>query len=403
VGVGVSVSASLDNSVEAHLVNDTAEESASCLETAGGSGLKTKTGDQTLDTALDVSRCSDVGTGVEECGDLGRGLSVELATDLLKTAEKGANASSGRDGNTSTNASANTGTSSNTGTDTRANTSSSTSINVDGSSESCGELGSSVARKRDSTIDTGRDTGSEKAAEESTKAELSLGVDGALDVAACRNHGVKTSRELDGSVAVDLSRDTSISRDLGIGVEGSANGGDTLDHGHDIGIGEVQTSLSLDLSLDSNTDAGTSLEPSLNTSADAGELGLKANNNDSSEVSVSLDADRGVGTSLGLALATERCGGSESTADHALSSTSRGSGLLAHQAAEGTSVARSTNIAAGHTAEAEVTTLNLGGGSSGGKGDESRESESVVNHVVEIGRFGGLVVVKRLRINRRLL
>jgi hypothetical protein len=77
--------------------------------------------------------------------------------------------------------------------------------------------------------------------------------------------------------------------------------------------------LSLDLSLERCTNTGTSLKLGLNTSADAGKLSLKTNDNAGREVSISIDASRslaaGRGSSGGSSgrLASERA---EKAADH---------------------------------------------------------------------------------------
>ena len=143
--------------------------------------------------------------------------------------------------------------------------------------------------------------------------------------------------------------------------------------------------MGLDLSLESGTDTSTTLELGLDTSADAGKLGLKANDNASSQVSISINtsralgAGRGAGGGAGGRLASE---GAEKATNHTLTRARSGSRLLAHQAAEKTSTSRTTGLAEAESAALEL--LGLLHGSCSGSGDKSRDSESVVDHVVEI-------------------
>ena len=232
-----------------------------------------------------------------------------------------------------------------------------------------------------------RDTGSKKASEEGTEAELSLSVNGTLDLAAGGDHCVETGRELGGSAAVNLTSDTGISRDLCIGVQRSANGGDTLDDGHRIGVGEVQASLGLDLSLERHTNASTGLESALDTGADARKLALETSNDAGGELTIGLEARRaaagGRGGGRTLTLARKRA---EKTTDHALTRARGRSRLLASEATSKSTKKTSTARSAG-LAEAEGTALELAGlldGSGRGHGDKGRKSESVVNHCVGI-------------------
>jgi hypothetical protein len=141
--------------------------------------------------------------------------------------------------------------------------------------------------------------------------------------------------------------------------------------------------LGLDLSLERGTDTSTTLELGLNASADAGKLGLKANDDTSGQVSISIDTSRALGAGRGAGggtsgrLASQRA---EEAADHTL--TRSGSRLLAHKAAEKTGTSRTTGLAEAESTALEL--LRLLHGSCSGGGDKSRNSESVVDHVVEI-------------------
>jgi hypothetical protein len=154
--------------------------------------------------------------------------------------------------------------------------------------------------------------------------------------------------------------------------------------------------LSLDLSLEGCTNTGTTLELGLDTSANAGKLGLEANNDVGRQVSISVDTSRSFaagrcasGRSSGR-LASERA---EKSANHTLAGARSGSRLAAHQAAEEASTSRTTGLSATEAESAALELLRLLNGSRSSSGDECRNSESVVDHIVEI-RYYRIVVVE---------
>jgi hypothetical protein len=136
-------------------------------------------------------------------------------------------------------------------------------------------------------------TGGQKARDESTEAELSLGVDGALDVASGGDQSVKTSAEADGRSTVGVAGNTGIRSDLSITLKSCTDRCNTLDDGHAVGVGDVKTDLSLDLSLEGNANTGATLKSATDTSADAGKLCVEAGNNASCELAISLEANAG--------------------------------------------------------------------------------------------------------------
>jgi hypothetical protein len=145
--------------------------------------------------------------------------------------------------------------------------------------------------------------------------------------------------------------------------------------------------LSLDLSLERCTNTDTSLKLGLNTSANAGKLGLEADDNARRQLGISVDASRslaaGRGSSEGTSgrLASERA---EKAANHTLAGSRSGSSLGAHQATEEASASRTTGLSATKAESAALELLRMLNRSRSSSGDECRNSESVVDHLVYI-------------------
>jgi hypothetical protein len=251
-------------------------------------------------------------------------------------------------------------------------------------------------------------TSGQKGRDESTEAELSLGVDGTLDVASGGDQSVETSAEAERCSTVGMASDTGIRRYLSVTLESCTDRRNTLDDSHAVDVGDVKANLSFDLSLEGNANTGATLKSATDTSADAGELCVKASNHTSCELAISLESNTSTHTSASTdaCTCTSTAVGSESSSEASHNTTSQteaSANRTAYQTlcantstsadtciSTDTSVCTSTAVSTESTEtveKAESATLQLsclrgvvGRGSRSG-GDESSKSESVVNHV----------------------
>jgi hypothetical protein len=111
----------------------------------------------------------------------------------------------------------------------------------------------------------------------------------------------------------------------------------------------------------------------------AGQLGFESNDNIASQACIRLDSTRATGTNGRgtLALASK---GTKDTTDQAVTGSWHGSSVLACQVTMNTKA----TVATKESESAAFELVNILDRCCGGDSDESCETESVVNHVVEI-------------------